>query len=115
MWRILEEDCPYLEGRSSRLLFHLPDKDCRGECFDRAMEEGQRRLGPWFYQSACRGCQACQPLRIPVRQFRPSRSQRRVWRNNSRDLHVQLGRPRFSLERLELFNAHLLGRGLARS
>ena len=46
---------------------------------------GFRRSGNHVYRPHCSQCNACIPARIPVKQFNPSRGQRRVWQRN-RDL-----------------------------
>jgi leucyl-tRNA---protein transferase len=74
-----EHPCSYLEGPRARTLFvdplarlehrHLPGPGGSGLPAQRLP-----RLSP-----ACRGCAQCVPVRIPVRGFRPDRSQRRNW------------------------------------
>lgn len=49
---------------------------------------------------------------MPIADFEPSRSQRRVWRRNA-DLEVLAGPPVANRERLALFNRHKLERELA--
>lgn len=70
------------------------------------MDLGFRRSGGWVYRPACEGCRECKPLRVPVHDFRPSPSQRRVLRRN-RDVLVRAGSRRSSDEKWRLFVAYL--------
>ena len=51
------------------------------EAFDRSLVE---EIGGWAgcCTAECAECKACEPIRIPVDTFRPTRSQRRVWKRN---------------------------------
>uniref|UniRef100_UPI0030DDA97D arginyltransferase n=1 Tax=uncultured Marinobacter sp. TaxID=187379 RepID=UPI0030DDA97D len=50
---------------------------------------GFRRSGSHYYRPHCDHCNACIPVRLDCREFRPDRSQRRVW-NKNRDLTFRL-------------------------
>jgi arginine-tRNA-protein transferase len=67
-----------------------------------------------LYRPDCPACRACEPLRIDVEQFALSRTHRRVLQRGERELTVEFGEPEVSRERIELYNAHRHGRGLAR-
>ena len=96
-----ESPCGYLPGRSSRMAFRIVEEgDALDE--DRVLEAGWRRFGWFLFRPVCRGCARCVPLRVPVRSFRPSRSQRRVLRRNQ-DVSLEVGEPVFDGERLELY------------
>jgi len=56
--------------------------------FDVLLEAGWRKFGHYFFCPHCPLCRECRPIRIVVKRFAPSRSQRRVWRKNS-DLRVE--------------------------
>ncbi len=80
---------------------------------DTRFANAERRVGTCLYRTCCPTCSACEGLRIPVADFRPSRSQRRVakkWRDRGR---IELGPVSFDQERLALFNRHKLERGLS--
>ncbi len=100
-----EHACPYLPGRTARtrafLTQHIPP-----EIYHDFMNAGFRRSGRMIYQPVCHGCRACIPLRIPVQQFKPSKSQRRCWRKNQ-DLRVEVGPPQISDEKYALYCRYL--------
>jgi arginine-tRNA-protein transferase len=77
-----------------------------GELYHRFMDAGFRRSGRVVYQPVCPGCRACQPIRVPVGGFRPSKSQRRCERRNA-DLAVTVGRPVATDEKFDLYRRYV--------
>jgi len=75
--------CSYLPGREAITVFADPrhPKDVR--LYSRLSRSGFRRSGDHIYVPACQGCRACVPVRVPVRDFRPRRSQRRIAARNA--------------------------------
>ncbi|MDP2308022.1 MAG: arginyltransferase [Pseudomonadota bacterium] len=114
VWDQMEE-CPYLPGQVARLPLRLPPRLLTPEELDIRLELGERRSGRMVYRTQCPACTACEPLRVSVARFEPSSSQRRTWRRNRADVHVEVGDPELSDERLALYNRHKMERGLARS
>lgn len=108
------EPCPYLEGRTARLPLRQAMQRLSPDEFDAQLALGDRRSGPFLYRPTCPGCQACEPLRLPVADLKLSKSQRRVWKKNQ-DLVVEMASATFSAEKLHLYNRHKMERGLARS
>ncbi|HYC78900.1 MAG TPA: arginyltransferase [Planctomycetota bacterium] len=100
--------CPYLPARDARFAYavRMPDG---ADGFVRLLDAGFRRSGLYVYRTACGACRACRPLRLPVDDFRPNRSQRRALAMNS-DLDIRVGRPAFDPERLDLFQRYLAAR-----
>jgi arginyl-tRNA--protein-N-Asp/Glu arginylyltransferase len=104
--------CVYLPGRVARLPLRLPARQLsRGE-FRRRLEEGDRRQGVLLYRPTCPTCRACQPIRIEVDAFRPSRTQRRILRRGDAELEIEIGRPSLTIEKVELYNRHKVERDL---
>lgn len=66
------------------------------------LEHGWRRFGFAYFRPVCGACNACEPLRIPVEHFVPTKSQRRVWRKCAH-LQVRIGTPVLDAERLGLY------------
>lgn len=105
--------CPYLPGQLARLPLRMPLTPVSPAWFDRLLGEGDRRAGAMLYRTACDTCRACQPLRVPVSRFAPTRSQRKVLRRNA-DVTVELGPAQADEQRVALYNKHKAMRGLDR-
>lgn len=104
--------CPYIEGRTARLPLRLPVRRLSRPELDDRLALGDRRQGLLLYRASCPSCVACEPIRIDVPAFVPSRSQRRVLSRGDRELRLQLTRPRVDERRVALYNAHKQGREL---
>jgi arginine-tRNA-protein transferase len=108
--------CPYLPGREERKVFaHLPMLD--GPVVHDALTQGGfRRSQNIAYRPACEGCAACLSARLPVLDYRLSKSERRILaRNDSLTRHVveaEATREQFDLLRLYLTTRHS-GGGMA--
>ncbi len=93
--------CSYLPGETATLE-HLFLQRVRPEELEAMLVRGWRRFGPAYFRPACRPCDACVSLRIPVDAFRPSRSQRRA-RNRCARFRREVGEPRVDGARLALY------------
>lgn len=96
-----EHPCPYLPDRTARSLL-LDPSSTNQPAYATLLTQGFRRSGAYFYRPQCAHCRACVPLRVPVRDFAPDRSQQRAWRRNS-DLDVCLRPVEFVAEHYELY------------
>jgi arginine-tRNA-protein transferase len=100
--------CSYLPGRMARHeAYHVERMD--GSLYERLMSRGFRRSGSIVYRPRCQRCSECRPLRVLVREFRPSSSMRRVMRRNA-DLRVETGACEFDDEKHAMFQRYLLAR-----
>jgi arginyl-tRNA--protein-N-Asp/Glu arginylyltransferase len=97
--------CPYLPGRKAQEAVFAARRLDPEVCHD-LMDAGFRRSGLLFYRPICPGCRECVPVRVPTATFRPSRSQRRVWRRNE-DLTARVQRPRLTRAKSELYTRYL--------
>lgn len=99
-----KQNCGYLPNRVS--LFRAFEAErVTGEAFQQLLDAGFRRSGSVIYQPICTGCRACVPIRVPVEEFAPSRSQRRVLRKNQ-DVTTRVGRPEPTHEKWELYERY---------
>ncbi len=99
---LYEDTCGYFSELKSNIdILLFPNIDTIRECYDeddiddRISNEylqrnlftgytqlGYRRAGEYIYKNVCPSCLRCQSIRIPVKTFLPSKSQRRVFRIN---------------------------------
>lgn len=78
-----EHQCGYLDNRLEQSAFVHPDCVLTSQVYSQLIEHGFRRSGDLVYKPLCRQCSACIPVRIVVDDFRPSRSQKRILRNQA--------------------------------
>ena len=108
------EPCPYREGQVARMPLRWQLRAVEPARFDELLALGDRRVGRMLYRTRCPACSACEPIRVPVEGFQPTRSQRRVL-NKNKDITVEAGPATFSDEKLALYRRHKEERGLNRS
>ncbi len=98
--------CPYKDGYAEqRLCVTMPEKT-DGIMNDVLSRHGFRRSQNVLYRPNCPNCRSCLSTRIRVKEFAPSRSQRRIIRRN-RNLVPTIARPHSTVELYELFRRYL--------
>ena len=101
--------CSYLPGRMSTILFVDPQRLLSEGEYGAFVRRGFRRSGDLVYRPHCQGCNACVAVRVPVRFFKPTRGQRRVW-NRNRDIEILEKPARFDSEHFDLYRRYQAGR-----
>ena len=102
LFETVADECPYLEDKKSASIVVDPDYEVDAELFASLSRSGFRRSGEMLYSPKCPSCNSCVSVRIPSKQFKASKSQKRVWRKNS-DLNVGLEEVRFEQEHFDMY------------
>ncbi len=104
-YRTVAHPCPYLPGLAERkIITELAGPEIQS-LYNNLSRAGFRRSHLLAYRPTCHGCSACIPVRIPVRDFMPSRTQRRLMLRNS-DLIVGAEPAQATAEHFHLFSQY---------
>lgn len=100
--------CNYLPGEKWCFdYFFATDLD-RYE-LDRLLTTGWRKFGYYFFRPNCGACKKCTPLRISVKNFLPTKSQRRIL-NKNKEIQVEFNPLNYSERIFEIYKDHSLNR-----
>ncbi|MEM9434117.1 MAG: arginyltransferase [Pseudomonadota bacterium] len=100
------QPCPYLDGRRERKLFTALQGEHATTLNNTLSKQGFRRSQNVLYRPSCAECSACLSARIRVRDFKPSRGQRRVLKKNAH-LTREATSPWATEEQYDLFRRYL--------
>ncbi len=101
-----EHRCSYLPDRHATTMFVDPRASIDRRLYSQLTALGFRRSGTHYYRPHCENCNACIPVRIPVRRFSPDRAQRRNWRDNT-DLELRAVPVQFTEEYYALYERYI--------
>ncbi len=98
--------CPYLAGQEERKVFTHLVGERAAELNDLLTHGGFRRSQSIAYRPACETCRACVSVRVIAKDFRPSRSMRRIAERNI-DMVGEMRASTPTSEQYSVFRAYL--------
>ena len=102
-------DCSYLDELQAQNIYPDPSVVMTNSLYSQLIQHGFRRSGNHAYRPHCPDCQACVPVRINLKQFKMSRSQRRCFQRNQH-LAISSRPAEFNSEHYELYCRYLAAR-----
>lgn len=97
-------ECTYLPDRQAKTEYSIVSSLSPLE-YEDLMNRGFRKFGRVLFRPVCDACRECRPIRIPIGEFKPDRSQRRAWKRNQ-DLIVKSGKPTVDDARMDLYRRY---------
>ena len=94
--------CGYLANKQAISLIAAPPHLIDAPIYSNLVHQGFRRSGLFVYKPHCENCQACVPVRLPIRDFTASRSQKRAYKQHQ-TLSAKVLDADFYLEHFNLY------------
>ncbi|MFZ5375957.1 MAG: arginyltransferase [Campylobacterota bacterium] len=100
----LHEPCAYISGNSQSIHYKIIHECSREKC-EALILRGWRRFGSMYFRPICQECRACESLKIDVRNYTFSKSERRILRKNG-SWNTQIRPPTLTRDHLDLFERY---------
>lgn len=100
--------CEYIKERQ-QCITYCYCREVSSADLSRLLARGWRKFGEFYFKDNCPGCLQCVPIRVPVKSFKLSRSQRRILKKNS-EVKFSIGPLNYKEEIFEIYRDHSINR-----
>jgi arginine-tRNA-protein transferase len=101
---MLDYECAYLPEKSVRMNYKYVSQ--ASKAFATAViQRGWRRFGKYFFHPICSGCNACKSIRIDVKNYKYSKSQRKAIKRNAQT-KIIIQKPTLTQAHINLYNKY---------
>jgi len=98
--------CSYFENESSDIRYQYLNS-CSINNYQQKLERGWRRFGKLHFVPECKNCTKCISMRIDVKNYKFSKSDRRVFsKNSNNNIKLYIRKPTISIEHLNLYDRY---------
>ena len=97
-------ECSYFKEEVSDIRYRYLH-ECSPELAFAMLERGWRRFGKMHFVPECKNCTKCISMRIDVKNYKFSKSEKRVFAKNS-DTKIYISKPSMSMEHLSLYDKY---------
>jgi arginine-tRNA-protein transferase len=98
------KSCPYFDDKLSDTRYQFI-KSCDMNTYNKMIERGWRRFGNVHFVPECKTCTECKTIRIDIKKFKYSKSQKRILSKN-KDIQIYIQKPTLSVNHTNLFNKY---------
>lgn len=99
-----DRDCSYFSNEISDIRYRYIH-NCDKEDYQNMLEHGWRRFGKMHFVPECKNCTKCVSMRIDVKNYKFSRSEKRVFKKNL-DTKLYIQAPTLTLDHLKLYDKY---------
>jgi len=100
----LEDKCSYLADKTQSTHYKIIDDCSKYECQE-LIERGFRRFGKMYFRPICSGCEACESIKIDVKNYTLSKSAKRVLKK-AKHIETYMQKPTLTQEHLAVFEKY---------
>ena len=100
----LNDKCSYLDNKEQTTHYKIIDQ-CDSKNAQELIERGYRRFGKMYFRPVCETCTECQSIKIDVKKYNFSKSERRVLKK-AKDIQIFIQKPILSRDHLNLFDKY---------
>ncbi len=101
---MLDYECAYIPGNMVRMNYKYVESASK-QFATAVIQRGWRRFGKYFFHPICHGCNECKSIRIDVKNYHYSKSQRKAIKRNA-NTKIIVQKPSLTQAHINLYNKY---------